>query len=188
MSKENLLICMWVDDYTQKYHDEEWGIPVHDDRLLFEMLVLESFQAGLSWVIVLKKREGFRKAFDNFDPAIIVNYDDNKIAELQKDDRIIKSKAKIAATVSNAKAFLQIQKEYGSFSNYLWEFTDNKVITIHDYNLPEEYQKLTVTIAKNLKKKGFKFMGEVTTYAYLQAIGIVNNHDSICYKSKELSV
>ncbi|NLO09194.1 MAG: DNA-3-methyladenine glycosylase I [Clostridiales bacterium] len=188
MSKDNLRRCMWVDDYTQKYHDEEWGIPVYDDKLLFEMLLLESFQAGLSWVIVLKKREGFRKAFDNFNPKIIANYDDNKIAELQNDDRIIKSKAKIAATVNNAKLFLRIQNEYGSFSNYLWKFTNNKVITIHDYNLPEEHQKLAATVARDLKKKGFKFMGEVTTYAYLQAIGVVINHDSICYKSKEGSV
>ena len=180
----NLRRCIWVDDYTQKYHDEEWGEPVHDDKLLFEMLVLESFQAGLSWVIVLKKREGFRAAFDNFNPELIKDYSEAKIEQLKTDDRIIKSKAKIAATVNNAKVFLEIQKEYGSFSNYLWGYTDNKIITIHDNQLPEEYQNLAAKISKDLKKRGMKFMGEVTTYAYLQAIGIVNNHDSFCYKCK----
>ncbi|SET14054.1 DNA-3-methyladenine glycosylase I [[Clostridium] polysaccharolyticum] len=174
--------CIWVDDYTQKYHDEEWGEPVYDDRLLFEMLVLESFQAGLSWVIVLKKREGFRAAFDNFDPELIKDYSQEKIEQLQTDDRIIKSKAKIVATVNNAKVFLAIQQEFGSFANYLWKFTDNKIITIHDNQLPEEYQGLAAKISKNLKKRGMKFMGEVTTYSYLQAIGVVNNHDSFCYK------
>lgn len=177
--------CIWVDDYTQKYHDEEWGVAVYDDRLLFEMLVLESFQAGLSWVIVLKKREGFRKAFDNFNPEKISQYTEEKIEQLKYDDGIIKSKQKIAATVNNAAIFLRIQKEYGSFSDYLWGFTDHKIIKIHDNKLPEEYKDLAAKISKDLKKRGIKYMGEVTTYSYLQAIGVVNNHDSFCFKSEE---
>lgn len=177
--------CYWVDSFTERYHDEEWGVPSHDDKYLFEMLLLESFQAGISWVIVLKKREGFRKAFKDFDAEAVAGFSDEKVDELTGFDGIIKSKAKIKAAVGNANTFLSIQKEFGSFSNYLWSFTDNKVIKITNSALPPNKADLPETVSRDLKKRGMKFMGPVITFAYLQAVGIVNNHDAVCYKYKE---
>lgn len=187
MARKNLRRCLWVDpnfDLQREYHDNEWGVAVFDDQLLFEMLVLESFQAGLSWAIILKKREAFRTAFDGFDAVKISNYGEEKVEELLKNEKIVRSRAKINATISNAKIFLDIKKEFGSFSNYLWGFTDHKVIKNVDDNIPTKTE-LSDKISKDMKKRGIKFMGSVTVYSYLQAIGIVNNHETWCYKYNE---
>ena len=176
--------CFWVDEKSEiytKYHDEEWGIPKFDDRELFELLVLESFQAGLSWITVLKKREAFRKAFDNFDVKKVANYNENKVEELLQNPAIIRSKGKINAAINNAKIFLQIQKEFGSFSKYIWNFTNGKVIknttgeTIVSSPLSDE-------VSKDLKIRGMKYVGTVIIYSYLQAIGVINDHDKDCFK------
>lgn len=176
--------CFWVDEKSEiytKYHDEEWGVPKFDDRELFELLILESFQAGLSWITVLKKREDFRKSFDNFDVKKIANYDEMKVNELLQNPRIIRSKGKINATINNAKIFIKIQKEFGSFSNYIWNFTDRKVIK----NTTGERivsSPLSDEISKDLKKRGMKYVGTVIIYSYLQAIGIIDDHDKDCFK------
>lgn len=177
--------CFWVDENSEiyvKYHDEEWGVPKYNDKELFELLVLESFQAGLSWLIVLRKREAFRKAFDNFNIDKIINYDENKINELLSNPDIIRSKNKILSTINNAKIFKQIQKEYGSFSKYIWGFTDNKIIKRTTKELPVS-TPLSDKISKDLKKRGMKYVGTVIIYSYLQAIGIVNDHDLDCFKA-----
>lgn len=176
--------CRWVDEKSEiyvKYHDTEWGVPQHDDKVLFEFLVLESFQAGLSWITVLKKREAFRKAFDNFDVKKVANYNEAKITELLNNPGIIRSRNKIVSTVNNAKIFMQIQKEYGSFSNYIWGFTNNKIIknTTDEMNLSTP---LSDTISKDLKKRGMKYVGTVIIYSYLQAIGIVDDHELNCFR------
>ncbi len=176
--------CFWVDEKSEiytKYHDEEWGVPKFDDRELFELLVLESFQAGLSWITVLKKREAFRKSFDNFDVKKVANYNENKEEELLQNPAIIRSKGKINAAINNAKIFLQIQKEFGSFSKYIWNFTNGKVIknttgeTIVSSPLSDE-------VSKDLKKRGMKYVGTVIIYSYLQAIGVIDDHDKACFK------
>ena len=169
--------CFWVDEKSEiyvKYHDEEWGVPNHNDRDLFELLILEGFQAGLSWITVLKKREAFRKAFDNFDVTKVSEYDEEKINALLENKDIIRSRGKITAAINNAKIFIEIQKEFGSFSNYIWGFTDNKVITVKT--------ELSDMVSKDLKKRGMKYTGSVIIYSYLQAIGVVNDHDINCYK------
>ena len=176
--------CFWVNEKSEiyvKYHDEEWGEPKYDDRELFELLILESFQAGLSWITVLKKRDAFRKAFDNFDVKKVANYDENKINELLKNEKIIRSKGKILAAINNAKIFIEIQKEFGSFSNYIWDFTDNQIICRKNSDLPAS-TPLSDTISKDLKKRGMKYVGTVIVYSYLQAIGVVNDHDKNCFK------
>ncbi len=179
--------CGWVDlskpDYIA-YHDHEWGQAVHDDRVLFEFIVLESAQAGLSWYTILRKRDGYRRAFDDFDPNIIAQYDEQKIAELLQDEGIIRNRLKILATIQNARSFLAIQKEYGSFAHYLWSFVGGK--TIHQaYEHLSDYPTHTAesdALAKDLKKRGFKFMGTTTCYAYMQAVGLVNDHQKNCFK------
>ena len=176
--------CFWVDLKSPiyiKYHDEEWGVPKYDDRYLFELLILESFQAGLSWLTVLKKREAFRLAFDNFDVQKIANYNDKKVYELLQNPAIIRSKNKILASINNAKIFIKIQKEYGSFSNYIWGFTENKIITNTTGELIVS-SPLSDKISKDLKKRGMKYVGTIIIYSYLQAIGIINDHDKNCYK------
>lgn len=176
--------CFWVDIKSPlyiKYHDEEWGEPKYNDQELFELLILEGFQAGLSWLTVLKKREAFSLAFDNFDVNKVANYDENKIQKLLKNAEIIRSKKKILATINNAKIFIEIQKEYSSFCNYIWKFTDNKIIK----NATGETivsSPLSDKISKDLKKRGMKYVGTVIIYSYLQAIGIINDHDKTCYK------
>ncbi len=176
--------CSWVDEKSEiyiKYHDEEWGVPKYDDHDLFELLILESFQAGLSWITVLKKREAFRSAFDNFDIDKIIKYDENKISELLNNPGIIRCKNKITSTISNAKIFKNIQKEYGSFSNYIWGFSDNKIIknTTGEVHVSTE---LSDKISKDLKKRGMKYVGTVIIYSFLQAAGIVDDHDKDCFK------
>ena len=176
--------CSWVDEKSEiykKYHDEEWGVPKHDDRDLFELLVLESFQAGLSWLTVLKKREAFKKAFDNFNVKNVANYDDKKVDELLKNDKIIRSKNKILSAIGNARVFIEIQKEFGSFSNYIWGFSDNKVVKKDFVKLPVSTE-LSDTISKDLKKRGMKYVGTVIIYSYLQAIGVVDDHEKDCFK------
>ena len=176
--------CFWVDEKSEiytKYHDEEWGVPKYDDRDLFELLILEGFQAGLAWITVLKKREAFRKAFDNFDVKKVSKYNEDKVNELMQNPGIIKSRNKIEAAISNAKIFMQIQKEFGSFSNYIWGFTDNKVIK----NMTDEFPvktELSDRISKDLKKRGMKYTGSVIIYSYLQAIGVVNDHERGCFR------
>ena len=175
--------CFWVDEKSDlyvKYHDEEWGIPKFDDRDLFELLILESFQAGLAWITVLKKRENFRKAFDNFDVKKVAKYDEKKINELLQNEGIIRSKGKINAAINNAIKFIEIQKEFGSFSNYIWGFTDKKVIKRSKEELPVSTE-LSDKISKDLKTRGMKYVGTVIIYSYLQAIGVVNDHDKDCF-------
>ena len=176
--------CFWVDEKSDiyvKYHDEEWGIPKYDDRELFELLILESFQAGLSWITVLKKREAFREAFDNFDVDKVSKYNDEKIAALLTNEKIIRSRGKIQAAVNNAKIYKEIQKEFGSFSNYIWGFTNNKVIKRTSKDIPVS-SPLSDKISKDLKKRGMKYVGTVIIYSYLQAIGVADDHDFDCFR------
>ena len=176
--------CTWVNEKNPlyiKYHDEEWGKPVYDDNKLFEMLLLESFQAGLSWECILNKREAFKKAFDNFDYEKVSNYNEVKIEKLLNNKDIIRNKRKITATIKNAKIFMKIQKEYNSFSNYLWHFTNNKII----YETGKTTSPLSDTISKNLKKRGMKFVGTTIIYSYLQAVGIINSHEESCFLYKK---
>lgn len=182
--------CEWAntDSVDTKYHDEEWGVPVHDDRLLFEMLILEGAQAGLSWTTILKKREGYREAFDNFDAEKISKYSEKKIEQLLTDSGIVRHKLKINAAVVNAKCFLEIQKEYGSFDRYIWSFVGGKPInnkwkTLSDLpaSSPESDE-----MSKSLKKKGFKFVGPTICYAYMQAVGMVNDHVVSCFRYSEV--
>jgi DNA-3-methyladenine glycosylase I len=172
--------CSWAgsDEIYIKYHDEEWGQPTHDDRDLFEMLVLESFQAGLSWITILKKRENFKKAFDDFDVVKVASYDDEKIEELRLNEGIIRHKGKIASAINNAKVFIEIQKEFGSFDEYIWGFTDGKIIKA-EYLTESELSK---RISKDLKKRGMKFVGPTIIYSYLEAIGVIDNHQKDCFK------
>lgn len=173
--------CFWVNmdnPLYVDYHDFEWGVPKYDDHELYELLILEMFQAGLSWETVLNKRENFRKAFDNFDWNKIVDYDEDKINELMQDKGIIRNRKKIEATINNTKIFLNIQKEYGSFANFIWSFTDNKVIITDSKVVSNE---LSDTISKELRKRGMKFVGTVIIYSYLQAIGVINSHEDNCF-------
>ena len=181
--------CHWVtnDPLYIAYHDEEWGVPVYDDATLFEFLVLETFQAGLSWITILKKRENFRKAFDQFDYKKIVNYNDAKFQELINNAGIIRNKLKVKATISNADAFIKVQEEFGSFSKYIWAFTDGKPIK----NAFERREDVPTTtplsdkISKDLKKRGFKFVGSTVIYAFMQATGMVNDHTTDCFRYDE---
>ena len=182
--------CLWSGKETIyiEYHDKEWGKPVYDDPTLFEFLLLETFQAGLSWITILKKREHFRKAFDGFNYEKIANYSDKKIASLLLDAGIIRNKLKINSAVTNAQAFMKIQKEFGSFSKYIWDFVDgkpikNKLKAMEDIpaNTP-----LSDTISKDLKKRGFKFVGSTVVYAHMQATGMVNDHLESCFRYEEV--
>lgn len=173
--------CFWVNmdnPLYVDYHDNEWGVPKYDDHELYELLILEMFQAGLSWETILNKRENFRKAFDNFDWNSIVNYDEDKINELMQDKGIIRNRKKIEATINNTKVFLNIQKEYGSFANFIWSFTDNKVIITDSKVVSNE---LSDTISKELRKRDMKFVGTVIIYSYLQAVGVINSHEDNCF-------
>jgi DNA-3-methyladenine glycosylase I len=172
-----------------RYHDEEWGVPLHDDLKLFEFIVLEGFQAGLSWQIVLNKRENFREAFDNFDPEIVAGYDRLKMEELMNNSSIIRNRLKIAACINNARCFLEVQKEFGSFDNYIWKFVDYKPIVNSFNDMKEVPAKtpLSDKISKDLKKRGFKFVGSTVIYAHMQATGMVNDHLTFCFRHKEIN-
>ena len=186
--------CQWL-RYPDKatildvtYHDEEWGVPVHDDRLLFEFLILEGVQAGLSWSTILKKRENYRKAYDNFDPEKVALYNDAKQQQLLKNEGIIRNRLKIAAAVDNAIAFLRVQKECGSFDKYIWQFVASKNIQ-NSWKLLKHIPVTTVesdTMSKDLKKRGFKFVGPTICYAFMQAIGMVNDHTTDCFRYNQI--
>ncbi|QNU66241.1 DNA-3-methyladenine glycosylase I [Ruminiclostridium herbifermentans] len=182
--------CPWVGDTNIyiDYHDNEWGRPVHDDCKLFEMLTLESMQAGLSWSTVLKKREAFREAFDGFDPKKVALYDEAKIQELLANEKIIRNRLKINAAVNNAKAFLLIQEKYGSFDKMIWGYVDNTPIIRHPENMGDlpSSTPLSDKISKDLKKMGFKFLGTTTVYAFMQATGMVNDHTTSCFVYEEM--
>ena len=178
--------CKWVDLNNEtyvKYHDEEWGIPEYDDNKLFELLALESFQAGLSWACILNKREYFKEAFDNFDPVKISNYGEEKISILLQNKNIVRNKNKIEAIINNAKVFLNIKEEWESFSSYIWHFTNGKVIKNKDNNIKTE-SSLSKDISLDLRKRGMKYTGSVIIYSYLQSIGVIDDHEKECFKYK----
>lgn len=181
--------CLWYPDYI-RYHDTERGVPLHDENKHFEMLLLETMQAGLSWWTILSRRENYRKAFAKFDPKEVATFDYNKVEKLMQDDWIIRNRAKINSAISNAQAFLTIQKEFGSFDRYIWWFTNGKVIdnwlkTISDYQITSP---LSDTISKDLKERWFKFIGSITVYAWLQAIGVINDHLTSCFRYEEVKL
>lgn len=178
--------CFWVTDSKlyQDYHDFEWGVPVYDDETLFEFLLLETFQAGLSWITILNKRENFRAAFDNFDYHKIAKYPESKYNELLQNSGIIRNKLKIRSAITNAQLFIEVQKEYGSFSKYIWSFVNHQPIINKFHNKQDvpATTELSDQISKALKKKGFKFVGSTVVYAFMQAIGMVNDHTKHCFK------
>ncbi len=191
VNKNELKRCEWVgkNPLMIKYHDEEWGVPVHDDRKLFEFITLDAFQAGLSWEIILNKRENFRKAFSNFQPEKIAKYNSKKVERLLENQGIIRNKLKIEATINNAKAFINIQKEFGSFDKYIWQFTGNKTIQNKwrkHSDIPTKTE-ISDRMSKDLKKRGFKFAGSTISYAFMQAAGMVNDHLTTCFRHKELN-
>lgn len=174
--------CKWVNlknELYVNYHDNEWGKPCHDDHILYEMFILETFQAGLSWECILNKRKEFKLAFDDFDVEKVINYDENKINELMANPKIIRNKLKIVASINNSKIFKIIQKEFSSFDNYIWHFSNNKVI--YEPYTKQTTSLLSDTISKDLKKRGMKFVGSTTIYSYLQAVGIINGHGEECF-------
>lgn len=184
--------CAWCgnDPLYVKYHDEEWGVPLHNDRKLFEMLILEGAQAGLSWITILRKRKNYQKAFDNFNAKKIINYDTKKIKELLVNEGIVRNRLKIAATISNAKAFLEIQKELGSFDAYIWSFVGGEPI-INRWKSLKEIPATTPesdAMSKDLKKRGFRFAGSTICYAFMQACGMVNDHEVKCFRYKEVLI
>ena len=172
--------CTWAgsDETYIRYHDEEWGVPTHDDRQLFEMLVLESFQAGLSWITILKKRENFKKAFDDFDVRKVAEYDDEKVEELRLNEGIIRHRGKITSAINNAQIFIEIQEEFGSFDEYIWGFTNGEIIKAEFLTESD----LSKHISKDLKKRGMKFVGPTIIYSYLESIGVIDNHQEDCFK------
>ncbi len=190
--KKNKKRCSWCKEGNtlyENYHDREWGVPVYDDRKIFEFIVLESAQAGLSWEIILKKRDGYRKAFAKFDPKKVSKFNKKNINKLIKNPEIIRNRLKIEAAINNAKQFLRIQKEFVSFSNYMWKFVggkpkNNKIKNLRD--IPA-ITKESETFSKDLKKRGFKFLGPTTCYAHMQAVGMVNDHTIDCFRYKEIS-
>jgi DNA-3-methyladenine glycosylase I len=189
--KNNISRCPWVDlsnvEYVE-YHDKEWGVPVYDDRLIFEFLTLESAQAGLSWLTVLRKRENYRKAFENFEPKKVARFDQAKIEELLLNPGIIRNRLKTEATVNNARKFLEVQKEFGSFSKYIWGFVGgkpkiNKIRKLADYPAKS---KESDALSQDLRKRGFKFLGSTICYAHMQATGLVNDHSLDCFRKSEI--
>jgi DNA-3-methyladenine glycosylase I len=183
--------CNWSvsDPIYIKYHDKEWGVPVHNDRKLFEMIVLDGAQAGLSWLTILKKRGNYRKAFDNFDPKKVAKYDKRKIAQLLKNDGIVRNKLKVESAVTNANAFLKVKKEFGTFDKYIWKFIDGKT-KVNSWKTLKDIpatSKESDAMSKDLKARGFKFVGSTICYAFMQAAGMVNDHTVDCFRYKELT-
>ena len=182
--------CGWCegDALYEAYHDTEWGVPLYEDDQLFEFLILETFQAGLSWITILRKRENFRKAFDNFDYKKIADYSKEKVEELMNDSGIIRNKQKILASIANAEAYMKIQEEFGSFSSYIWKFVDGKPIqtNLKSYKQAPASTDLSIAISKDLKKRGFKFVGPTVVYAHMQATGMVNDHEMDCFRHEEV--
>jgi DNA-3-methyladenine glycosylase I len=191
MNTKPITRCPWPKDdpLYLKYHDEEWGVPVHDDRKLFEFLVLEGAQAGLSWITILRKREAYRKAFDNFDVKKVAKYDRRKIAKLMKDAGIVRNRLKIESAVHNAKLFMAVQKELGSFDSYMWQFVGGKPIVNHWRTIKEIPCKSAESdaMSKDLKARGFKFVGTLICYAHMQAVGMINDHLVECFRYKSVS-
>ena len=189
MSRE-IKRCKWCgnDPIYIKYHDTEWGVPIYDDSKIFEFLLLETFQAGLSWIIILKKRENFRKVFDNFDYKRIANYSDEKLEKLRLDEGIIRNKLKIKAATTNAQAFIKVQEEFGTFSKYIWGFVDEKPMQNNFISLDKlpANTPLSDKISSDLRKRGFKFVGTTIVYAHMQAIGMVNDHAINCFRYNEV--
>ncbi len=183
--------CEWAEGQFEeyiRYHDEEWGVPVHDDNIHFEFLILEGAQAGLSWSTVLKKREGYRKAFANFDPEKVALFNEDKIQELLQFEGIIRNKLKVRSAVTNAQHFLEVQNEFGSFDKYIWDFVDGEPI-VNSWKTMSEVPATTKesdALSKDLKKRGFKFVGSTIMYAHMQACGLVNDHTADCFRYKEL--
>jgi len=182
--------CLWCgnDGLYVKYHDEEWGVPVHDDKKHFEFLILEGVQAGLSWITILRKRENYRTAYDGFNPELVAKYDHKKIEELMQNPGLIRNRLKILASVNNAQRFLEVQREFGSFDNYIWSFVGGKPIVNHwehQSDVPA-VTELSDKISKDLKRRGFKFVGSTIIYAHMQAIGLVNDHLTSCFRHGEL--
>ncbi len=184
--EEQINRCGWCkgDSLYEAYHDQEWGVPLYDEDRLFEFLILETFQAGLSWITILRKRENFRKSLDGFDPQKIALYGEEKLEELLQDSGIIRNRMKIEATVSNAQAFLKVQKEFGSFSRYIWGFVDHQPIQsrLSSYRDAPSKTDMSIRISKDLKKRGFKFVGPTVVYAHMQATGMVNDHETTCHR------
>ena len=182
--------CGWClgDNLYEAYHDEEWGVPVHDEQRLFEFLILETFQAGLSWITILRKRENFREAFDNFDYKKVAKYSEDKIQQLLQNSGIIRNKLKVKSAVSNARHFMEIQDEFGSFDHYIWSFVNHKPIQnkVENYKEAPATTEISDKLSKDLKKRGFKFVGSTVVYAYMQATGMVNDHETSCFKYKEV--
>ena len=186
---QTLTRCPWAgsEPIYQEYHDKEWGIPSHDDRHLFEMLTLEGAQAGLSWITILKKREGYRQAFDNFDVQKVAKYNNRKVEWLMKNPNIVRNKLKISSTLQNAKMFIQVQHEFGSFDKYLWQFVNNKPI-VNKWRALKDFPAKTNEsdiLSKDLLKRGFKFVGSTICYAYMQAVGLVDDHTVDCFCKKK---
>ena len=181
--------CKWAkDDLMIEYHDREWGLPLHDDRALFEFLILEGAQAGLSWSTILKRRKGYQIAFNNFDASKVAAYGDKEIEKLMQNTQIIRNRLKINSTISGAKAFLEIQKDFGSFDKYVWSFVNGKTI-INNINQMEEIPSITEEsekMSKDLKKRGFNFVGPTICYSFMQAVGMVNDHEVDCFRWKEV--
>ncbi|NMM40178.1 DNA-3-methyladenine glycosylase I [Pseudoalteromonas arctica] len=191
MSSTNLCRCPWLDtskeDYVA-YHDDEWGIPVYDDQTLFEFITLESAQAGLSWYTILKKRDGYRRAFLDFDVEKVAQMNEHDVERLMLDEGIVRNRLKIAATINNAKRFIDIQQKFGSFSNYQWQFVGGKPL-VNELDKLSDYPAITeasTAFAKDLKKRGFKFLGPTTVYAHMQACGMVNDHSNDCFRKAEI--
>jgi len=187
MASKERIRCAWAtNELSIRYHDEEWGVPVHDDRTLFEFLILEGAQAGLSWNTILNKRENYRRAFDGFDPKKIARYDRRKITKLLGDASIVRNKLKIAAAVENAKAFLRVQEEFGSFDKYIWQFVGGKP-KVNKWRSLRQLPARTPesdAISKDLLRRGFKFVGSTICYAFMQAVGMVNDHSTDCFRYK----
>lgn len=181
--------CTWPgsDPLYLEYHDKEWGIPVHDDKKLFEALILDTFQAGLSWITILRKRENFRKAFDNFDAKKIAKYDERKVEELMQNEGIIRNKLKVKGAITNAQLYLEVKKEFGSFDKYIWQFTDYKTIVNHWDSIKQlpASSKESDRMSKDMKKRGFKFVGTTICYAFMQAVGMVDDHTNDCFRKKK---
>ncbi|MCP4547804.1 MAG: DNA-3-methyladenine glycosylase I [bacterium] len=182
--------CDWAgqDQLYVKYHDEEWGVPVHDDRLLFEFLILEGAQAGLAWITILRKREHYRKVFANFDPAVIALYDETRVEELLQDPGIVRNRLKVNAAIKNANAFLEVVREFGSFDAFIWSFVDGKTIRnsfVRLDELPAQTEE-SIVMSKALKKRGFTFVGPTICYAFMQAVGMVNDHLTSCFRYKQV--
>ena len=183
-------VCAWAGDdpLMRRYHDEEWGVPVHDDRRLFEFLILEGAQAGLSWKTILNKREGYRKAFSGFDPARVARFDARRRASLMKNPAIVRNRLKIESTVSNARAFLEASEEFGSFDRYVWRFVDGKPIQNREPggSIPARTVE-SDALSADLRKRGFRFVGSTIMYAFMQAVGMVNDHATFCYRFREVA-